>query len=242
LGRFYTLGCMITVTLVCTVSRTLVSTSVRSCVGSSSDCLVSFRVCTWYVFFSPSCQPLRQRCVPRPSLRSSAPPQVESFDRWTERTGVVMTPVHNQLQSRHATSSTVPAWWERMVIAPLSQPSCGHLALPTSVTSCDRRHERCRVTSCHPCTIRLCVVMTPVIAPLSMTSCGVTSCHSCTLRPCVVMTPDRWTVRRVTSCYPYTIRPSVVMTPVTLAWSGRTVPAPLSLSSCGASFPRGCQV
>ena len=190
MGRFYTLGCMITVTLVCTVSRTLVSTSVRSCVGSSSDCLVSFRVCTWYVFFSPSCQPLRQRCVLRPSLRSSAPPPVESFDRWTERTGVVTTPVHNQLQSRHVTSPTVPAWWERMVIAPLSQPSCGHLALPMPVMSCDRRHERYRVTSCHSGTIRLCVVMTPV----------------------------------------------------TLAWSGRMVPAPLSPSSCGASFPRGCQV
>ena len=188
MGRFYTLGCMITVTLVCTVSRTLVSTSVRSCVGSSSDCLVSFRVCTWYVFFSPSCQPLRQRCVPRPSLRSSAPPQVESFDRWTERTGVVMTPVHNQLQSRHVTSPTVPAWWERMVIAPLSQPSCGHLALPTSVTSCDRRHERCRVTSCHPCTIRLCVVMTPVslawsermaLAHFSLSFCGVSHLRDC---------------------------------------------------------------
>ena len=189
MGRFYTLGCMITVTLVCTVSRTLVSTSVRSCVGSSSDCLVSFRVCTWYVFFSPSCQPLRQRCVPRPPLRSSAPPPVTSCNRWPERCRVMS---YHPCTTRPCTVMVpaVPAWWERMVIAPLSQPSCGHLALPMPVTSCDRRHERYRVTSCHSGTIRLCVVMTPV----------------------------------------------------TLAWSGRMAPAPLSLSSCGASFPRGCQV
>ena len=98
------LGCMITVTLVCTVSRTLVSTSVRSCVGSSSDCLVSFRVCTWYVFFSPSCQqpPTAMRAAPAPpELRSATGYVMQPVARTMP--GDVISPVHNQAVYRHGT-------------------------------------------------------------------------------------------------------------------------------------------
>eukprot|EP00966_Prymnesium_polylepis_P249151 5760441-Prymnesium_polylepis.1 len=74
-----------------------------------------------------------------PELRSATGHVVRPVARTMP--GDVISPVHNQASI--VMIPVDPAWSGRIVLAPLSQPICGHP----------------EVTLCHPCTLRPCIVM-----------------------------------------------------------------------------------